>query len=132
MTGVALVRSFPAHPSALFQIRRFVRECADGAGLREDVAHDIVLAVSEASANSVVHTSSPNVKVSWTENEDRVEVVIQDQGVFRRHVPMPEFEGRGHGMPLMMALVDEMTIKEGTPAKPGTLVRLVKLKNHPR
>jgi hypothetical protein len=40
---------------------------------------------------------------------------------------MSEVEGQGgHGIPLMMALVDEVTIHEGTSREPGTLVRLTK------
>lgn len=40
---------------------------------------------------------------------------------------MPEFDGGGgHGIPLMMALMDEVVVREGTEEDPGTLVRLVK------
>jgi anti-sigma regulatory factor (Ser/Thr protein kinase) len=40
---------------------------------------------------------------------------------------MPELDGQGgHGIPLMMALMDEVVVREGTEETPGTLVRLVK------
>jgi anti-sigma regulatory factor (Ser/Thr protein kinase) len=122
----AVVRSFPAHPSALYHMRKFVREQAAEAGVPEEATAELVLAVSEACANAVLHTSSPEVKLSWRVLGDRVEVLVQDTGIFERRVRMPELEGGGHGVPLMMALVDEVTIKEGTPSRPGTLVRLVK------
>jgi anti-sigma regulatory factor (Ser/Thr protein kinase) len=129
MTDGSVVRAFPAHPSALFHIRRFVRERADDAGVPDDVANDLVIAVSEACANAVVHASSPDVRVTWHETDQYVEIMIQDRGVFQNRVPMPELGmGGGHGMPLMMALVDEVTVREGTPARPGTLVKLVKAK----
>jgi anti-sigma regulatory factor (Ser/Thr protein kinase) len=129
MTDSSVVRAFPAHPSALFHIRRFVRERADDAGVSDDFAADLVIAVSEACANSVVHTSSPDVRVTWRDTETYVEVLVLDRGVFENRVPMPELGmGGGHGMPLMMALVDEVTVREGTPARPGTLVRLIKRK----
>jgi len=91
------------------------------------MVEDLTLAVSEACANSIIHTTSPDVRVTWTPIGECVEVQIRDRGVFKRRVFMPEIDGRAsHGIPLMMALVDELTIREGTSARPGTLVRLVK------
>lgn len=124
---IGAVRVFPAHPSALFQIRQFIREQATGESFDEVSINELVLAVSEACANSVLHTGSPDVKVSWRSLEDCVEVLVHDDGIFERRVRMPELEGgHGHGIPLMMALVDEVTIREGTSRRPGTQVRLVK------
>ena len=58
-----------------------------------------------------------------------VEIEVEDDGVFRRRIPAPEFDGQGHrGIPLMMALLDQVSISGGTEARPGTLVRLVKFK----
>jgi len=87
---------------------------------------DLVLAVSEACANAIVHTNSPSVDVGCTLSSDVLAIEVRDEGVFRRRVAMPEFDGHGRGIPLMTALVDEITIKEGTPERPGTLVRLIK------
>jgi anti-sigma regulatory factor (Ser/Thr protein kinase) len=124
---VSTIHSFRAHPSALYEIRQFVRQLAEEAELPAQATNDLVVAVSEACANSMLHTSSREIKVSWTVQGECVELKIRDEGVFRRRVPMPEVDGRGgHGIPLMMALVDEITIREGTEGKPGTLVRLVK------
>jgi anti-sigma regulatory factor (Ser/Thr protein kinase) len=124
---VSTIHSFRAHPSALFEIRQFVRQLAGDANLPTQAINDLVVAVSEACANSMLHTSTPEIKVTWTVQRDCVEIKVRDEGVFRRRVPMPELDGRGgHGIPLMMALVDEISIREGTEAKPGTLVRLVK------
>jgi anti-sigma regulatory factor (Ser/Thr protein kinase) len=122
-----VIESFRAHPSALYKIRRFVRDRGDESSLPAQMVEDLTLAVSEACANSIIHTSSPDVRVSWTLTGDCVEVQVRDRGVFKRQIRMPELDGRGsHGIPLMMALVDELTIREGTPVRPGTLVRLVK------
>lgn len=124
---VSTIHSFRAHPSALYEIRQFVRQLAADANLPSQATNDLLVAVSEACANSMLHTSSREIKVSWTIRSDCVEVKVRDEGVFRRRVPMPELDGRGgHGIPLMMALVDEISIREGTVGKPGTLVRLVK------
>jgi anti-sigma regulatory factor (Ser/Thr protein kinase) len=126
-TSLPVMHSFRAHPSALFEIRRFVREQAGESSLPAQAVEDLTLAVSEACANSIIHTTSPDVRVTWVTKGECVEIEIRDRGIFKRHVPMPELDGRGnHGIPLMMALVDELSIREGTPSRPGTRVRLVK------
>ena len=121
-----MVQAFRSHPSVLYHIRRFVRDCARTTELRPDIVSDLLVAVTEAAANSMLHTASRQIRVTWSELEGCVEVDIQDEGVFRREAPMPHLDGGGHGIPLMMALVDEVTIREGTARKPGTVVRLVK------
>ena len=62
--GTAVDRTFPAERAALAQIRAFVRRRAleDSFG---DWADSIVLAVSEASANAVVHSGSRHVQITW-------------------------------------------------------------------
>ena len=120
-------RSFRAHPSALFQVREFVREQAADCSLPDSLCDDLVLAVSEACVNSVVHTDSSEIRLSWRRQDGHVDVEIEDEGIFERKVPVPELDGTaGRGIPLMLALVDEMTIREGTPARPGTSIRIRK------
>jgi anti-sigma regulatory factor (Ser/Thr protein kinase) len=121
-------RSFRAHPAALSQVRDFIRTQASTAELAESVIDDLVLAVSEACVNSVIHTNSSHIKISWRRQNSHVEVLVLDEGVFDRKVPVPEIDGTaGRGIPIMLALVDEVTIREGTPAKPGTQVKLRKI-----
>lgn len=122
--------SFRAHPSALYEIRKFIRERAALASFGGSTAEDLLVAVSEACANSIVHTATPKIRVIWSTTDWCVQVVIQDDGVFKRRIRMPEIEGAGgHGIPLMMALVDEFRIREGTRRQPGTSVTLVKCKD---
>jgi len=126
-TPAPVIRSFRAHPSALYEIRQFVRGLAEAVPLPDRTRDDLLVAVTEACANSILHTASPDVRVSWRASAECVEIEVRDDGVFKRRVPMPEVRGGGgHGIPLMMALVDELSIREGTIAHPGTLVRLVK------
>src|SRR5437773_11681703 len=114
-------RSFRAHPSALSQVREFVRTLAATDHLEEAVIDDLVLAVSEACVNSVIHTNSSHIRVSWRRHDGQVEVLVHDEGIFDRKVPVPEVDGTaGRGIPVMLALVDEGTIREGAPARPGT------------
>jgi anti-sigma regulatory factor (Ser/Thr protein kinase) len=125
-------RSFRAHPSALFQVRQFVRDKATESSLPGGIGDDLVLAVSEACVNSVVHTNSPEIHVTWRLQDGHVAVQVEDEGVFDRKVPLPEFDGTaGRGIPLMLALVDEMVIREGTPDRPGTLIRFKKYTDRP-
>lgn len=126
-TTVPEIQAFRAHPSALYEIRQFVRARAAAGGLSDAMTNDLLLAVSEAAANSIIHTATPEIRLSWTVRDDCVQIDVLDLGVFKKRVRMPELEGQGgHGIALMMALVDEVTIQEGTRREPGTLVRLVK------
>jgi anti-sigma regulatory factor (Ser/Thr protein kinase) len=126
-SGQQVIRSFRAHPSTLHQVRQFVRSQGRQAGLSQNVVDELQLAVSEACANSVLHADTRHVEVRWQLGESRVEVEVRDEGVFRRRVRIPEVDGSGgHGLPLMMALVDEFSMVEGTDRRRGTVVKLVK------
>ena len=121
-------RSFRAHPAALSQIRDFVRQQAASNQLGESITDDLVLAVSEACVNAVIHTNSAHIDISWRREDGHVEILVRDEGVFDRKVPVPEVDGTaGRGIPIMLALVDEVTIREGTPSRPGTQVKLRKM-----
>lgn len=118
------MQAFPADPAALRQIREYVRtKCA--AALPMDAVHDLVLAVSEACVNVLRHTASPEVRLTWTPLADGVAVEVKDSGVFRHRPPVGRDEG-GYGIPVMLGLVDEFSIRRGMPQEPGTVVRLVK------
>ena len=120
-------RTFPAEPSALTEIRGFLRRWAAEARLDARATEDLVLAVSEACANAVLHSGSDYVEVIFATHEDAVEVEVRDRGRFHRRVRMTELDGPGgYGIPLMMALTDQVVIREGTDDRPGTSVRLVK------
>ena len=121
-----VVRSFRAHPAALYEVRQFVRGLAARAGFPEGTTGDLLVAVSEACANSILHTNSSYVRVRWVLSGACAEVRVQDSGIFRRRVPIAEEGSGGHGIPLMMALVDEFSVREGTARDPGTVIRLVK------
>lgn len=119
-------RTFPANRSVLKEIREFIRRCAENDHFEAE-ADNLVIAVSEACANVILHSDSTAIVITWAMLVDRVEVDVQDDGVFRRRVPAPELDGKAHrGIPLMMALLDQVSISGGTEGRPGTLVRLVK------
>ncbi|HEX2031469.1 MAG TPA: ATP-binding protein [Actinomycetota bacterium] len=123
-------RGFPTHPSALAEIRRWVRERAAEAGLSVKTTEELALAVNEAAANALVHSGSADIVVRWTRREGEVVLEVRDQGVFKRRVRLPQIEGPGgYGIQLMMSLMDQVEISEGTARYPGTAVRLVKRKH---
>jgi anti-sigma regulatory factor (Ser/Thr protein kinase) len=122
-----VIRRFPAHPSALGEIRRFVRAEAEST-LGEARTEELALAVSEACANVIRHTDGNEIRLMWRLDGECVVMEIEDQGVFRNRMPVPELEPGGRGILLMTAFVDELAIREGTPGRPGTTVRLVKCK----
>jgi serine/threonine-protein kinase RsbW len=125
-----VIRRFPAHPSALGEIRRFVRRQSAEAALGEDRAEELALAVSEACTNAIRHTTTHEIRVLWEREGDCVVIEIEDQGVFQNRMPVPELEPGGRGILLMTAFVDEVAIREGTPDHPGTRVRLVKCRRN--
>jgi anti-anti-sigma factor len=121
-------RTFPADRRVLGEIRHFVRSRALSGPVAE-WTDNIVLAVSEACANAILHSGTPEIAVTWRLFPDRAEVEIRDEGIFVRAVPA-ESQGRtSRGILLMMAVMDQITITCGTDARPGTVVRMVKLKN---
>jgi anti-sigma regulatory factor (Ser/Thr protein kinase) len=119
-------RTFPAHPSALARVRTFLRERAAAEGLSRDLSDEILLAASEASANAVLHSGSPSLRISWRTERDRIVVEVADDGEFTRRIPLGPPEPGGRGIAVIMALSDEVTIREGNPGGPGTVVRMVK------
>jgi anti-sigma regulatory factor (Ser/Thr protein kinase) len=123
-------QTFPALPSALYQVRKFIREQTDEMGLSASSANDVILAVSEACANAVLHSGSAEMDVTWLRTGECIEVTVVDSGIFIRRVPMPELErASGHGIPLMMALMDEVGVREGSDRHLGTTVTLRKCRD---
>lgn len=128
--GLATARLFPTHPAILPKIRTFLRHQAAEAGLGDDATDDVLLAVCEACTNSLQHTLSPHIRLSWRQRADRVEVDVEDEGIFHGRAVVLDAGGAagggGMGIPLMVALTDEFLIRRGSEDRPGTLVRLVK------
>jgi anti-sigma regulatory factor (Ser/Thr protein kinase) len=118
-----------AHPSSVRLVRQFVREQIKASNFSDEEA-DILLAVSEAANNAVLHSGTDEVHVTWRLQGTCAEVLIRDRGVFRHRIPMPvRDEQGGRGLPLMMAVMDEVDVSPGSPDQPGTTIRLRKCKN---
>ena len=118
-----------AHPSSVRLVRQFVREQI-AASEFDEVEADILLAVSEAANNAVLHSGTDEVHVIWRLQGPCAEVLVRDRGVFRHRIPMPaRGEQGGRGIPLMMAVMDEVDVSPGSRDQPGTTIRLRKCRD---
>lgn len=121
-----------AHPSSVRLVRQFVREQIAASDF-DEVEADILLAVSEAANNAVLHSGTDEVHVTWRLQGPCAEVLVRDRGVFRHRIPMPaRGEQGGRGIPLMMAVMDEVDVSPGSRGQPGTTIRLRKCRNSDR
>jgi len=103
--------SLEARPGSLRAVRHFVDEVAEAAGLGEEGAFDLKVAVSEACANAVEHASAPGgaLEICAQLFADRLTVHITDPGGFQLSTRNPHRQDeRGLGIPLMVALMDEV------------------------
>jgi anti-sigma regulatory factor (Ser/Thr protein kinase) len=124
-------RSFPSEATSLRQVRDFIRQRAEEASLHGGEADDLVLAVSEVCANAVQHATGSRFVISWSAgHREPTEVKVRDEGVFASHGVGFHSQYRGFGLPLVAALVDELSIARGTEAHPGTEVRMVKYRDN--
>ena len=108
----------------LSQVRALVLTSAREAGLPDDRAGDLVLAVSEVAANTLRHTPSAGTLVIW---HDPHEIVceIHDDGVNTdplagRRRPAPDALG-GHGLWLVHQVCDLVELRSDNT---GTTVRM--------
>jgi serine/threonine-protein kinase RsbW len=112
-------------PARLKEIRRFVDQVAGEIHLDGDRAFDLKVAVSEACANAAEHAGTdPSLEICATIEADRLVFEIRDGGDFRLPALGPDGlrANRGLGLPMMVALMDEVRfhkLPEG-----GTVVSL--------
>jgi GAF domain-containing protein/anti-sigma regulatory factor (Ser/Thr protein kinase) len=118
--GPRLVLTLPAETSALAVMRRAFEPWLVGFGATEDDAYDILVAMTEAAANSAEHAYGPveaQFEVEAEAHEGEVTVVIRDFGLWRA----PRGRNRGRGTLLMHELMDSCDVVTGDE---GTEVRM--------
>ena len=112
--------SGPAEPESLTELRHSFSRWLSGKGASREELQDLVLAVTEAAGNAVLHAYGPGegtFEVEAGENNSLVSVGVTDQGRWRTR--RPSIGGRG--LNLMRALVQSVQIhSDGT----GTRVKL--------
>jgi anti-anti-sigma factor len=118
------MRVFPPSFDQLTLIRDFVEEVAADSGLDLSRAFDLKVAVSEASANAIEHgLGDGNLEVSARRSRGRLTVTVSHPGSFRPRADHdPARAHRGMGLPLMLALTNELTVT--CPNQGGTSVSL--------
>lgn len=107
----------------LADARRLVEEISREARLDEERAYNLKVAVSEACANAIEHSGSQDeISICAWLLDDRLLIEIKHPGEFRLARAGTGNSHRGLGLPLMVALMDEVTINR-TP-EGGTTVSL--------
>ena len=120
--AIARTRTFAGRLDQLALIRDFVGEMARDVRLDDEQTFNLQVAVSEASANAVEHGLTPgDVEVSASYGRGRLTITVSHPGRFRPRLGHDPSRGhRGMGLPLMLALTDEVTVSQ--PPGKGTKV----------
>ena len=105
-------RTFPPDFDQLPQIREFVEQVAAAVPLDESRTFGLKAAVSEASTNAIEHgLGKGDVRVSAKRMPGRLTVTVSQPGAFRPRIgDNPDRADRGMGLPLMLALTNEVTV----------------------
>lgn len=111
--------------------RRLCRGAMEELGITRACLHDVALAVTEACANVIEHSSDidDEYEVTVAVNEETCEIQVRDTGRGFDHESLAggledTSAERGRGISLMKALVDNVSFDSRPQA--GTLVHLVK------
>jgi serine/threonine-protein kinase RsbW len=112
-------------PSATGRLRATIDEVADEYGLPGDERFELKLAATEALTNAFKSGSEDPVRIRIVPRPGEIEVEVVDHGVFDP-ARGADREG-GRGIPLMLALVDEVQFAA---APTGTRVRVRKRVTH--
>ena len=109
----------------LAEVRKFTAAQALRAGLSPDRANDLVIAVAELAANTLIHTSGPGTLTIWV-TDDEIICQVQDQGQITdpqagmvRHAP--DAPGGGRGLWVVYQVCDQVEISTG---RAGTTLRV--------
>jgi serine/threonine-protein kinase RsbW len=108
--GLSRVLKVPAELEQLRAIRGFVEEAARAAGLSEERIFDVRVAASEACASALEHGPVAETLAVHVRHEEGTLVLdFLHPGAFSICPPSPGSEN-GLGIPLMIALADDVTI----------------------
>jgi anti-sigma regulatory factor (Ser/Thr protein kinase) len=109
----------------LAEVRMFIAARALRAGLPPGRANDLVIAVDELAANTLVHTSGPGTLTVWV-TDDEIICQVQDQGQIKDPQagmarPAPDAPGGGRGLWVVSEVCEQIEISTG---RGGTTVRV--------
>lgn len=100
--------TFPAVPLGVAAARGEMRAVAQRCGMGEGRVADVVLAVSEAVTNAVVHAQASSVTISAQRSGEELTVVVSDDG--EGLLPRPESKGLGLGLPIIATLASRFEV----------------------
>ena len=123
-TGDRLRDMAYTYTTDLAAVRAVVYRYAKEAGLPEQRALDLVLAVSEVAANTVRHAQSPGSLKIWYDS-DEIVCQVHDEGVIQdplagQRKPAMDAMG-GHGLWIVHQVCDDVDIRSD---EDGTTIRL--------
>ncbi|WP_027006755.1 ATP-binding protein [Conexibacter woesei] len=103
-----------AEPATLGSLRDALGAFLDETGAGEQLRFDVMLAVSEAANNVLLHAyrtcAQPGaIRVAATAGTERIEVTIEDDG--GGLAPRPDSPGAGLGLPMMAQLTDDLDVR---------------------
>ena len=122
----------PSQGNKLVKVRQFIERLAKECGFNESDVFDLKVAIGEACANAIEHGSPRGkrdvIKITYQFENDTAIIEVSDEGIFKPRFPAfdAQLNYRGRGIPFMLALMDEVEIKE---SPQGTTVRLVKIRS---
>ena len=125
--------TFPAKPDYLLLARLALAGLARSVPIDPELLADLKLAVTEAAGNAVRHAYGPEegpVSVAFVAGSDRLEMIVEDQGVGLQPAEIREFRAAdridgGMGMAIIRELVDDVDVRAGAGGR-GTVVHMTK------
>jgi len=122
--GSQIEMALDAQPGVLAGLRRTLGRWLMSEGVPADELFNITLAASEAAANAIEHAygaQEATFHVACVHEGDEVRITVSDGGRWRASRPY----GRGRGLAIMRALVDDARIDRGSDGTSVTLVKRV-------
>ena len=119
-----VLAELPAVPESVAALRRAARQLAERCGASDRVLADVMLAVSEACTNAVLHAyrEQPGTLALTAEAHDgRVRFVVADHG--DGLCPRPDSPGMGLGLPMIARVTAEFEVLPGPDGR-GTQVSM--------
>jgi serine/threonine-protein kinase RsbW len=117
--------ALPARATNIAVVRHAFGALGEAFAVDEEILSNIRLAVTEACTNVVVHAYPGEqeglLEVAATLSDDRLEVVVRDEGPGIG--PRPDSPGLGLGLPLIVSLTESVQLGRG--ADDCTEVRMV-------
>ena len=108
--------SFPADQDQLTPVRAALRGWLGRCGLSHRMTQDVLVAAGEACANAIEHghrdAPGAGIRLRAEATVTRLRVTVADSGSWRPARPSPD-PLRGHGIALMRALMEHVTVEAG-------------------